>query len=82
MEKIILYGTNWCGGSKRAQRILDQRQIEYNYIDIDQDKAGEVFVKETNRGFRSVPTIVFPDKSILTEPSSEELEAKLDSISD
>ncbi len=82
MEKIILYGTNWCGGSKRAQRILDQRQFEYEFIDIDQDKEGEAFVKETNRGFRSVPTIVFPDKSILTEPSSSELEAKLDSIGD
>jgi len=78
-ENIKVYGTRWCGDTKRALRILDQRNVDYDWIDIDKNKEGESFVKETNQGNRSVPTIIFPDESILVEPSNQELEEKLDS---
>ncbi|MFU8826666.1 MAG: glutaredoxin domain-containing protein [Brevefilum sp.] len=77
MEKIKVYGTRWCGDTRRALRILDERQIDYDWIDIDQDKDGETLVKATNRGNRSVPTIFFPDDSILVEPRNQELIDKL-----
>jgi mycoredoxin len=80
METIQVYGTKWCGDTKRALRILDERKITYTWINIDQDKAAEAFVKENNYGYRSVPTIIFPDKSILVEPSNQELLNKLESI--
>jgi mycoredoxin len=79
-ETIKVYGTRWCGDTKRAVRILDQRNVDYDWIDIDKDKDGETFVKETNRGNRSVPTIIFPDKSVLVEPSNQQLEDKLNAI--
>jgi mycoredoxin len=34
-------------------------------------------VVKINKGNRSVPTIVFPDGSVLVEPSNAELEKKL-----
>ncbi len=34
------------------------------------------YVVRVNRGMRSVPTIVFPDGSILVEPGARELAAK------
>jgi mycoredoxin len=37
-------------------------------------------VQRVNHGYRSVPTIVFPDGSLLVEPSNAELERKLDEI--
>lgn len=80
MDKIKMYGTRWCGDTRRARRVLDERQIAYEWIDIDHDSAAEQFVKESNRGNRSVPTIVFPDQSILVEPSNQELQDKLDSL--
>lgn len=80
MEKIIVYGTRWCGDSRRALRILDGRAVDYEWINIDQDPQGEKFVKETNHGNRSVPTIVFPDESILVEPSNQKLNEKLDAL--
>jgi hypothetical protein len=46
-------------------------------MDIDRDRAGEKFVIQTNRGNRSIPTIVFADGSILVEPPNAELSAKL-----
>ena len=75
--KIMLYGTNWCYDSKRARNLLDQNHIEYEFIDIDANMEGRKFVEQTNRGFRSVPTIVFPDGSILVEPSNQALSRKL-----
>lgn len=77
MEQIRVYGTNWCGDCRRARRILDERQVDYEWNDIDQDKTAESFVKQTNQGNRSVPTIIFPDESILVEPSNQELINKL-----
>jgi glutaredoxin len=80
MEKIKVYGTRWCGDTKRALRIMDERKIDYDWIDIDQDKDGETLVKATNRGNRSVPTIFFPDDSILVEPRNQELIDKLTAL--
>lgn len=80
MEKIKVYGTRWCGDTKRALRIMDERKIDYEWIDIDQDKDGETLVKATNRGNRSVPTIFFPDDSILVEPRNQELIDKLTAL--
>ncbi len=76
-DKIIVYGTSWCGGSRRAKRILDENKILYRWIDIDQDKESQAVVEKINNGFRSVPTILFPDGSILVEPSDEILAEKL-----
>jgi glutaredoxin len=80
MNKIKIYGTRWCGHCKRSLRILDEHQIEYDWIDIDQNKDGEAFVKVTNHGNRSVPTIIFPDDTFLVEPTNDVLIEKLKSF--
>lgn len=79
-QEIIVYGTSWCGDTRRARSFLDSRKIPYRWVDIDSDVAARKFVEETNHGFRSVPTIVFPDGSILVEPSTRELEEKFASV--
>lgn len=76
-NQILFYGTRWCFDCRRARRIFDANSIPYEYIDIDSDFTGRRFVEETNHGNRSVPTIVFPDGSILVEPSDEDLKEKL-----
>ncbi len=71
---IKFYGAMWCGDTRRARAWLDQHNIAYQWIDIEKDKDAEAFVKSVNNGFRSIPTIVFPDGSHLTEPSNSKLE--------
>jgi len=76
-DEIIFYATTWCPDCRRSQRLLDRHSIPYQWIDIDRDPQARAFVEEVNRGFRSVPTIVFPDGSVLVEPSDDELGGKL-----
>jgi mycoredoxin len=47
------------------------------WFDIDQSPQAAAFVKQINRGLRRVPTIMFPDGTILVEPDSKSLRAKL-----
>ncbi len=74
---ITIYATYWCGDCRRVRRYLDFHKVEYCWIDIDHDEAAEAFVRQVNHGNRSVPTIVFPDGSILVEPSNLALKEKL-----
>lgn len=74
---IIVYGTNWCYDSRRARKIFDENKIPYTWINIDEDPDGRKYVESVNHGNRSVPTIVFPDGSILVEPSNSELMSRL-----
>ncbi len=75
-EKITMYATTWCGTCRMAKRWLDQHELSYNYINIEEDEQAADYVMKVNGGNRSVPTIVFPDGSVLVEPSIRELSAK------
>ena len=74
---IKLYGTSWCGSTRLVKGILDRKGIKYEWFDIDENKDAARFVEATNGGYRSVPTIVFPDGSVLVEPSDMELMNKI-----
>jgi mycoredoxin len=75
--EITLYGNTWCGGSRRARLFFDQNHISYRWVDIDKDEKAAKYVESLTHGYRSVPTIVWPDGSVLVEPSSDELAKKL-----
>jgi len=77
VPQITIYGTAWCGGSRRARLLLDEHGIPYRWVDIEADEAAARTLESLNRGYRSVPTIVWPDGSTLVEPSVEELSKKL-----
>lgn len=79
-QTVTIYGTTWCGDCKRAVRVLNQHQWPYQYIDIEHDDQGRAYVEQVNRGNHSVPTILFPDGSVMVEPSSAALTQKLDSL--
>ena len=74
---IKFYATQWCGDCRRAFFYFKRNNIPVEYIDIDESTEGETYVKSVNNGNRSVPTIVFPDGSILVEPDNQEIEEKL-----
>lgn len=76
---IRFYGTSWCPDCRRARNMFASQNISYEWFDIDTDRDAAKLVQTINHGNRSVPTIIFPDGSILVEPSSDVLLAKLTS---
>lgn len=78
---LVIYGTPWCPDCRRAKQFLGEHRIPYSYLDIEQDVIEMAEVERINNGMRSVPTIVFPDGSVLVEPTNEELAVKLGLVS-
>src|SRR5258706_1834152 len=74
---ITLYGTTWCPDCKQAKQFLGEQRIAYTFADIENDPAGQAVVERLNNGKQIIPTIVFPDGSILVEPTNAQLAAKL-----
>lgn len=74
---IVMYGTTWCPDCRRSKRLLEGNQIEYKWIDIDQEEWAAAEVIKLNQGGRVVPTIVFSDGTFLAEPSDQVLATKL-----
>lgn len=78
--KLIVYGHPTCPSLPPVLAMLKQAQVDYEYIDIYQDYEARERVREINKGYESVPTIIFPDESSLTEPSTNALRRKLESV--
>ena len=76
-DKIIVYATTWCPDCRRAKKFFDDHGINYEYVDIDNNREASAYVNQLNNGMRSVPTILFPDGSILVEPRDSQLAEKL-----
>jgi mycoredoxin len=60
-----------------AKFVLDSQGVSYEWVDIDKVPSAAEIVVELNGGYRTVPTIVFPDGRVLVEPSRRQLEAAL-----
>jgi len=57
--------------------VLKANGISYDEVDIEQDGAAAEFVGSVNGGNATVPTVKFADGSTLTNPSANEVKAKL-----
>ena len=79
-QTITVYGTGWCPDCKRSKHFLEAQAVQYNFIDIETDPQAAAFVNKINHGLLSTPTIVFPDGSILVEPSNGQLAARLAAV--
>lgn len=75
--KIVMYTTKWCPNCWMAKRVMASMGVAYDEINISHDPDAAAIVERINRGYRSVPTLIFPDGSTLTEPRPAELSAKL-----
>jgi len=77
-DAIVVYGTAWCGDCRRAKKLLERRGIDYAWVDVEEQKGAKGDMLRLNGGDRRVPTVLFPDGTVLVEPSNAELGAKLD----
>lgn len=75
---LTMYTTSWCGYCVRLKKMLERESISYAEVNIEQDEAAAELVMSVNSGNRTVPTLVFPDGSALTNPTIDQVRAKLE----
>jgi len=80
MDKVKMYGTRWCPDCLRVKQVFSRNKITYDWIDIEQDTDACAYVEKVNGGYKSVPTILFPDGSVLVEPDNAALQQKIDAL--
>ena len=78
---ITMYGADWCGDCRRSKRLFEELDVQVNHIDVENDESAAAKVIEINGGAKSIPVIVFSDGTHLTEPSDNDLKAKLQALS-
>ena len=74
---ITMFSTTWCGYCRRLKTLLDREGIGYTEVNIEQDEASAQFVEQANGGNQTVPTILFPDGTVATNPSLDDVLARL-----
>jgi mycoredoxin len=80
MGELTMYTTTWCGFCRRLKRQLSRDGIEMVEIDIERDPAAAAFVEGVNGGNQTVPVVVFPDGTAVTNPTAKDVKARLAAI--
>ena len=78
--QIKMYTTTWCPDCWRAKSVMQSQGVEFEEIDIENDEDARELVQRLNSGNMSVPTIVFADGDVMTEPSTTALMTKLSTL--
>ncbi len=74
---LTMYSTPWCGYCHRLGSQLRRAGIGFDVVDIEQDPASASVVARVNDGNLTVPTLVFPDGTALTNPSVARVQQQL-----
>jgi mycoredoxin len=74
---LTMFTTDWCGYCVRLKAGLDREGIPFREVNIERDDAAADLVMKVNGGNRTVPTVLFRDGTALTNPSINEVKAKL-----
>jgi mycoredoxin len=74
---ITVYSTPWCGYCRRLKAQLDREGVAYEEIDIEAHPEAAELVMKVNHGNQTVPTVVLPDGTALTNPSVAEITGRL-----
>ncbi|PWN04412.1 glutaredoxin-like protein [Nocardioides silvaticus] len=77
MSSFTMYTTPWCGYCHRLKSQLDREGISYEVVDIEQQPEAARIVESANNGNQTVPTLVYPDGSAMTNPSVAQVKAHL-----
>lgn len=68
-QTLIVYRRDGCGYCRRLETALQDADVTYERKDIWDDPEAAAFVRSVNRGNEVVPTVVFPDGQVHTNPA-------------
>lgn len=75
VDRLTVYGADWCGDCRRAKRFLDQTATPYAWVDTAADPGARAMLKEA--GYLAIPVVLVPGGAVLVEPSNDELAAAI-----
>lgn len=75
--QLTMYTTPWCGFCRRLKSQLAREGIPVSEVNIEQTPEAAEFVMSVNGGNQTVPTLLFPDGSALTNPSVAQVKERL-----
>lgn len=81
MPELTMYTTSWCGFCRNLKSQLGRLGIEMAEVDIERDEAAAEFVMSVNGGNQTVPTVLFPDGSVMVNPSASQVRQHLAVVS-
>ena len=76
-SKIVMYSTTWCPDCRRSRTFMTTQKVQHIEVDIGKDRDAFTFIEKLTRRVR-IPTLIFPDGTILIEPTDEELGRKIE----
>jgi len=79
-QPLTMYTTPWCGYCRRLKSQLAREGIEITEVDIEREPEAAEFVMTINGGYQTVPTLLFPDGSTLTNPSVRAVKQRLQEL--
>ena len=79
-QPLTMYSTPWCGYCRRLKSQLAREGIEITEVDIEHNRAAAEYVMSINGGNQTVPTVLFPDGSTLTNPSVRAIRQRLEDL--
>jgi thioredoxin reductase (NADPH) len=75
-EGIRVAGALWSASSHKIKDYLARSQTPYQFLDIERDADARSLVEQFGEETHRLPVVLFPDGSILIEPSFTELAEK------
>jgi glutaredoxin len=76
MHDVRIYGADWCEDTQATLNHLDSLGVQFDYINIDQDRQAADWVRQQNGGKQKTPTLDIQGQ-ILVEPDERDLEEVL-----
>ncbi len=78
MERVKVYGADWCGDTTRTRRQLEKLGVAYDYVNIEEDEEAARWVREQNDGKERKPTLKLGAQGeVLSVPDEPQLEGAL-----
>jgi len=76
-DGIRVAGTLWSASSHNVKDFLARSQIPYQWLDIERDEEAKTLVESSSEGRPQLPTLFFPDGSVLVAPDLSTLADKV-----
>jgi len=78
-RKIVVYGADWCPDCDRVKRFLIEGDLDFRYVNIDEDSGAAEESVRLAGGRRVIPVVQIGEEAMVN-PSDEELRGRLGAV--